>query len=133
MRDAERNGDVANPSARAGKRDRALFQDAIERLTVHKFHDEVRSLRGFVDTHVMQGENAGMRDLSDDARFLEKLLAGFASRDFRGEDFYGDDAPDERVMCANDAAEGASADGVEDFVTANFHAALSRNRQRVLQ
>ena len=54
MRDAQRNGDVANPGARAGKRDRTFFQDAIERLTIHKFHDEVRNLRGFVDTHVMQ-------------------------------------------------------------------------------
>ena len=132
MRDAERSGDVANPGARAGKRDRAFFQNAGERLTIHKFHDEVRSLRGFVDTHVMQGENAGVRDLSDDARFLEKLLAGFASRDFRGEDFYGDDAPNERVMRADDAAESASADGVENFVTANFHGGLSRKPKESL-
>ena len=69
----------------------------------------------------MQSENTRVRDLSDDARFLEKFFAGFAFRDFRGEDFKCDDAPDERVMRANDAAEGASADGVEDFVTANFH------------
>src|SRR5882724_2200146 len=128
MRDAERNGDIANPGARAGKWDRAFFQDAIERLTIHKFHDEVRNLRGFVDTHVMQGENARVRDLSDDARFLEKLLAGFAARDFRGKNLDRDDAPDERVMRANDAAESASTDGVEDFVTANVHGGLSRTR-----
>ena len=121
MCDAERSSNVANPGARAGKRDRTFFQNAIKRLAIHKFHDEIGRLRHFVDTHVMQGENAGMRDLSDDARFLEKLLAGFASGDFRGENLDGDDASDERIMRANDAAEGASADGVEDFVTANFH------------
>jgi len=80
----------------------------------------------------MQGENARVRDLSDDARFLEKLLAGVASRDFRGKDFYGDDAPDERVMRPDDAAESASANGVENFVTANFHGGLSRKPKESL-
>ena len=73
-----------------------------------------------------------MRDLSDDARFLEKFLAGFASRDLRGENLNRDDASDERVMCANDAAESASADSVKDFVTANFHGGLSRKPKESL-
>ena len=80
----------------------------------------------------MQGENAAVRDLSDDARFLEKLFAGFASRDFRGKNLDRDDAPDERIMCPNDAAESASADSVEDFVTANFHGGLSRKPKESL-
>jgi len=80
----------------------------------------------------VQGENARVRDLSDDARFLEKLLAGFASRDFRGKNLeIATMRPMNGSWCANDAAESASADGVEDFVTANFHGGLSRNGQRV--
>jgi len=93
--------------------------------TIHKFHDEVRNLRGFVDTHVVQGENARVRDLSDAARFLAKLLAGFASRDFRGNNLGLATMRPMNGSCARtDAAESASADGVEDFVTANFHGGL---------
>jgi len=75
----------------------------------------------------MQGENAGVRDLSNDARFLKKLLAGFAARDFGGENLNRDDAPDERIVRANNAAKGASADSVENFVTANFHGGPFQN------
>ena len=121
MRDAERDGNIADPGAGARKRDRAFFQNAIERLAFHEFHDEIWGLRSFVDAHVVQGEDARMRDLSDDARFLKKFLARFAARDFRGENFDGDDAADERIVRANDAAEGARANGIENFVTANFH------------
>jgi len=121
MRDAESDGNVTDPRASTRKRYGAFFQDSIERLAVYKFHDEIRSLRGFVNAHVVKGENAGMRDLADDARFLEEFFAGFAAGDFRGENLDGDDAADERIVRADDFAEGASADGVENFVTANFH------------
>src|SRR5882762_1070854 len=121
MRHAKSGGNVADPGASARERHGALFQNAIERLAVHKLHDEIRRLRGFVNAHIVQGENARVRDLTDDACFLEKFLAGFAACDFRGEDFDGDNAADEGIVRADDAAEGASAHGIENFVTANFH------------
>lgn len=129
MSDAERGSDVADPGTGAGKRNGALFENAVEWLAVDEFHDEIGSLRGLVDAHVMQHENAGMRDLADDAGFLKEFFAGFAGSDFLGEDFDGDDAADVRVVRTDDAAEGACADCVEDFVTTDFHVSLPENRE----
>ena len=121
MRDAECNGDVAHPGAGARKRNRTPFEDAIKRLPVHEFHDKVGSLCGFVNAHVMQREDAGMIDLADDASFLKEFFARFAFGDFSRENLNGDDTADVGIVRTDDAAKGASADGVENFVATNFH------------
>ncbi|GAC1635988.1 MAG: hypothetical protein NVS9B14_13990 [Candidatus Acidiferrum sp.] len=69
----------------------------------------------------MQNKNAGVRDLADDAGFLKELFAGFAAGNFLRKYLDGDDAADVGVVRADDAAEGAGAYGVENFVTADFH------------
>ena len=62
-----------------------------------------------------------MRNLADNTRFLEEFFARFTAGNFLGKNLDSHNAADERIVRADNAAEGASANGVENFVTANFH------------
>ncbi len=121
MGDGESDGDIAGPSTSTRIGNGAFFQDTIERLTVHKFHDEVWCLGCLVDAHIMQRQNGRVRNLTNGTCFLKEAIAGCAAGDFRGKDLDGDNTPDERVVCADDAAEGARADRVENLITTDLH------------
>lgn len=62
-----------------------------------------------------------MIDLADDACFLKEFFARFAFRDFSRENLNGDDTADVGIVRTNDAAKGAGANCVENFVATNFH------------
>src|SRR5262249_53241637 len=102
----------------------ALFQMAVQRLAVNKFHDEVGCLCSLVNAHVMQRQNARVGDLPNDSCFLKEAVASGAACDLGGEDLDGDNAADEGVMRAHDAAKGASANSVENFVASDLHVHL---------
>jgi hypothetical protein len=120
MRDGKSDGNVSGPFASGGKRNAALGNDFFEGLAFDQFHDEVGSLRGLLDAHVVNGDDAWMRQLCNDACFAEEVVARVAPGEFRSEELDGHGAVDEGVMGTNDAAVGAGAKGFEDLVTSNL-------------
>jgi len=121
MRDVERFSCVGDPCAGARKRQSALFQNAIERNAVDKFHDEIGRLCGFLDAHVMQRDDVGVRELADDASFAQEAVASFALRDFGRENFDGHGAADQGIEAAHDAASGADAESFKELVATDLH------------
>src|SRR5207302_5269434 len=79
VRHAERASHVRGPGASSWKENTAFVQNAIERLAFQILHDEIGRLRGFVNAHVVKRDDGRMRELANDARFLNKTLPGFAA------------------------------------------------------
>jgi hypothetical protein len=121
MSNPQSDGNVPYPCTSTRKGHTTFFEHAVQRLTIHKFHNEVWSLRGFVDAHVVQRKDCRMGDLAEYPRFLKEAIARGATRYFGREELDGDDAANVGVMRAYDAAKGAGADSIENFVTADFH------------
>jgi hypothetical protein len=120
VRDVEGFRSVSDPGAGARKRQRALFENPIERNAIDKFHNEIRRLRGVFDAHVMERDDVGMGKLADDAGFAQEKVASFALRDFRREDFDGHGAPDHGIEAANHAASGADAESFKELVATDL-------------
>jgi hypothetical protein len=79
----------------------------------------------FFDAHVVERDNRRMRELADDACFLQEALAGFTAREFLGEELDGYLAADHGIVGACDAASGTGADDFENFVASDLHGDLS--------
>ena len=120
VRDGQSNGNVGGPFASAGKGDAALGDDFFEWLAFHQFHDEVGSVRGLLNTHVMNSNDGWMRELADHAGFAKEAVARVPAGEFGREKLDGHGAVDERVMAANDSAMGTGAEGFEDLVATDL-------------
>jgi hypothetical protein len=62
--------------------------------------------------------------LADDAGFLKEARASLTLCDFRRKELKGNNAPDHRIVSANDTAGCACADSIENLVAADFHGDL---------
>ena len=118
--DGQGAGDLSGKGTGPGKRHTALFEDFLQRLALDEFHYKIRRLRRLIHAHVVEGNDCGVRDLPDYAGFLHETLARFALRKLFGEQFDSDDARDQGIKSARDAAVGANADDFQDFVPADF-------------
>src|SRR6266436_3319222 len=125
VRGAKSAGDFRNDRAGPGVRKAAPFQDAVEWLALQEFHDQVRCLRTFVNAHIVQRHDRGVRELPDYAGFLEKTQTAFALREFFGEKLDGHLTADHGIVRSRHAASGAGADDLETFVTSDLHGDLS--------
>src|SRR6266568_1962941 len=79
VRGAESTGDFRDDGAGPGIRNAATVEDAVEWLAIQKLHDQIGRLRGLFDAHIVECDDGRMRELADDARFLEETLTGLAS------------------------------------------------------
>jgi hypothetical protein len=121
MGDTQRFGDVADPGASARIRHCAFLQNFVQRLAFEIFHDEIGRRSRFGDAHIVQRDDIGVRELSDGTSFLKEALAAFAVGEVGREKLDGHGAADEWIKSARDAAESASADGIENLVASNLH------------
>src|SRR5579864_8666082 len=80
MRGVQCGCDFTHPCASTWQGNAALGENLIERLPLEEFHDEIRCVRRFVDSHVVQRNDTGMRKLADNARFLQEAVAACALR-----------------------------------------------------
>jgi len=62
-----------------------------------------------------------MRELADDARFLNEALARFATGQFLGEQLDGHQAADHGIVGACHPAMSAGADDFENLVASDLH------------
>lgn len=120
MRDRKCNSNVGSPFASSGIRNAALGNDFIEGLALDQFHNQVRSLRGLLDAHVVNGDDGGMRKLANDAGFAKKTVAGVTACERGGEELDRDGAVNQGIMGADDAAVCACADSFEDLVATDL-------------
>src|SRR5579859_51429 len=117
-------GNLSGPSASAREGNASLGKNLVEGLPFHEFHDEIRRLRGLVNPHVVQGDDARMRKLADHARFLEKTVAACSLCQSGRKEFNGDDSPDHGIVRAHDLAVCAGADDVDNLIAAYLHGAF---------
>ena len=120
MGDGKSDSNMSSILAGSGKGDAAFGDQFFEGLTFNQFHDEVRSLRGFLNAHVVDGDDGGMRKFADHSRFAKKTSAGVAAGQSRGEQFDRHEAVDQGIMSTNDAAMGAGTQGLHNLITSNL-------------
>jgi hypothetical protein len=121
MGDCKSSGDVSGIFASGRKRQAAFRDNFFERLAFDQLHNHIRSLRGFFNTHVVNGDDARVREFADHACFAKKAMASVATGKCGREKLDGDGTIDEWIVTANDAAMGTDAECFVDLVAADLH------------
>src|SRR2546430_11119553 len=81
------------------------------RSPINKFHHQVRGLRGFLNSHVVQSNDVRVRKLANYASFAQKTVTRLAAREIRGKQFHRHRSANHGVKAAHYAAGGADAEG----------------------
>jgi len=88
-----------------------------EGLADHVFHHQIRRAGGFVDAHIVQFHDAGMRKLAHDAGLGHEAVAPRRVVQPRLQGLDGHNAADQRVSGFEDGAACPQADWFQNLVT----------------
>jgi hypothetical protein len=124
MSDGKSGSDMTSPFASRGIGNATLGYDFFKRLAFDHFHDQKGSLCGFVDAHVMDHDDVGVRELSDDAGFAEEKVAGVATDELWREEFDGNGTVYQGIVSADDTAVGANAESFVNLIATDLHDAF---------
>src|SRR2546427_4554964 len=111
VRRFERFGRVCRPRTSAREWQRSFFEHTVKWSAIHKFHHQVRGLRSFLNSHVVEGNDVRVRKLADYASFAQKTVTCLAAREVRGKQFHRHRSANHRVKAAHYAAGSADAEG----------------------
>src|SRR6476659_5943652 len=85
------------------------------------FHHQIRRLRGLFNSHIVQGDNKGMRKLTDDAGFAQETVARLSLCEFRGKEFHRQCAANHWIEALLLPTGCADTKSFEYFVSSDLH------------
>ena len=116
MREAECRGEVPGPESNAREREGTSGENSFQCFSLDIFHHEIGHTV-FVRADVVESDNVGMRETTDNLRLADKLLLKIAGTKTLEKSFQSDCSADKRVASFVDTARGAHTERCDDFVS----------------